>query len=266
MLRDYAEKYIRIGELIAELKACFYFTDKAAARGEKEKAVLTEDELTALKDVLKQLINRCEALDMPQAQELLSHAYDDPPKTEREFSLLVRAVTGELKNRLFLFVPHHQAKFYENDQLVSEQVLGAFPKASEEIRLSGTSYATGLNSACVFHAMRAAEIGLRALGNSINLVLKNGKPIELAEWREILDGLNAAVLKIENLPNNTPNKEADQHFYSEASAQFRFFKNGWRVRNAHGRASYTEQQALEVINHVVSFFEILAARLKEQTP
>jgi hypothetical protein len=111
--------------------------------------------------------------------------------------------------------------------------------------------------------MRAAEIGVRALGKNMNIKIKSGKPIEMAEWREILDGLNTSVRDIENLPNSTPNKDDDLLFYSEACAQFRFFKNGWRIRVAHARASYEEPQAKEAIDHVRSFFEILAPRLKE---
>ena len=41
--------------------------------------------------------------------------------------------------------------------------------------------------------------------------------------------------------------EADLHFLSEAAAQFRFFKSGWRVRVAHGRATYNEPEAIEAI-------------------
>ena len=111
--------------------------------------------------------------------------------------------------------------------------------------------------------MRAAEIGIRALAQSLNLTLKGNKPLELAEWREVLDGLSTAVLSIENKPNSTPGKDEDLLFYSEAAAQFRFFKNGWRVRVAHARASYTEPQAKEIIDHVPSFFDVLSRRLKE---
>jgi hypothetical protein len=96
--------------------------------------------------------------------------------------------------------------------------------------------------------------------------MKSGKPLELAEWREILDGLSTAIHGIENSPNSTPNKEENLAFYSEVCAQFRFFKNGWRVRAAHARATYTEPQAKEAIDHVRSFFEILAPRLAEIAP
>jgi len=162
-----------------------------------------------------------------------------------------------------MFVPHHLAEYYERDDLVSDTVVTAFPTGSEEIRASGTCLALGLHTASVFHAMRSAEIGVRALGASLNIRIKSNKPIELAEWREILDGISTAVRDIENQPNVTPTKDADLLFYSEAAAQFRFFKNGWRIRVAHARATYTEPQAKEAIDHVRSFFETLATRLKE---
>jgi hypothetical protein len=197
------------------------------------------------------------------AQELVSYAYDNLPQTHREFDLLVRAVMAEVKKTFFLYVPSHVSKYYEWGAIVSDAVIDAFPKASQEIRHGGTCLAAGMHTAAVFHAMRAAEIGLRALGNKHQIKIKSGKPLELAEWREILDGLSGAALALENLPNSTPTKEADLHFLSEAAAQFRFFKSGWRIRVAHGRGTYAEPEAIEAIDHVRSFFETLATRLRE---
>ena len=112
--------------------------------------------------------------------------------------------------------------------------------------------------------MRAAEIGLRALGTELKIKIKNDKPIELAEWREILDGLSAAMRDFEMLPAITPNKDADIGLFSEACAQFRFFKNGWRICVAHARASYNEVSGEKMaLDHVRSFFETLAPRLSE---
>jgi hypothetical protein len=114
--------------------------------------------------------------------------------------------------------------------------------------------------------MRAAEIGLRALATALSLKIKGNKPIEMAEWREILDALNTSVQGIENRPNSDPTKDDDLLFYSEAAAQFRFFKGGWRIRVMHARAIYDENQAVDALNHVRSFFEILATRLREPAP
>src|SRR6266481_3213400 len=195
---------------------------------------------------------------------MLKRAIAHFSETEREFIMLRDTVMSEMKDTLFLFVPSHVASYYERDDLVSEEVIGKFPKASEEIRNAGSCLAAGLNTACVFHAMRAAEIGVRALGNDLEIKIKSGKPIELAEWREILDGFNTAIQKIENLPNTTSNKDQDLLFYSEACAQFRFFKNGWRIRVAHARASYTEPQANETIDQTLPGHRPL--RVRERIP
>jgi hypothetical protein len=258
MQKVFGENYIRLGRQLQALTVEFDVLDTHGASPDAH-----EDHKANCRQCLKNMIKTCEELGLGSSQELVSYAYDDLPRTRREFSQLVRAVMAEVNKTFFLFVPSHVSKYYEWAGIVSDSVIDAFPKASQEIRAGGTSLASGLHTACVFHAMRAAEIGLKALGNVHQIKIKSGKPLELAEWREILDGLSGAALALENLPNITPTKEADLHFLSEAAAQFRFFKSGWRVRVAHGRATYNEREAIEAIDHVRSFFETLATRLGE---
>jgi hypothetical protein len=74
--------------------------------------------------------------------------------------------------------------------------------------------------------------------------------------------VDARIKAIENTPKSRE-RDANLAFYSEGAAQFRFFKNGWRMKTAHGRGDFDEPQAIEVIDHVRSFFEIIARRLKE---
>jgi hypothetical protein len=87
--------------------------------------------------------------------------------------------------------------------------------------------------------------------------------IEDAEWAQIINGIHGSIQALENTPKDTPGKADDLQFFSESAAQFRFFKNAWRVRAAHARANYNESQAKEVLDHVRSFFETLATRLRE---
>ena len=61
-------------------------------------------------------------------------------------------------------------------------------------------------------------------------------------------------------------KDEELTFYSQAAVQFRYFKDAWRVRVAHARASYEESQALTVFNHTLEFFDVLATRLSEPEP
>jgi hypothetical protein len=263
MQKIFGENYIRLGTQLQQLRLGFHVIDTIVGGVANQREHEKWDHESDCKQCLKSMIKTCEELGLAGSQDLVSQAYDDLPQTQREFDLLVRAVMAEVNKTFFLYIPSHLAKYYEWAGIVSDSVIDAFPKASQEIRTGGTCLATGLHTACVFHGMRAAEIGLRALGNKHQITIKSGKPLELAEWREILDGLSGAALALENLPNSTPHKEADLHFLSEAAAQFRFFKSGWRIRVAHGRATYIESEAIEAINHVRSFFETLATRLME---
>jgi hypothetical protein len=274
MIRISIAKYIDLGMDMQALMAVYGMLETpmggagalgiaAALPPSKRLDEMSAEEKEGLKETLENAKTLAREIGLPTSLRFLTWLEDDPPETRREFKLLISAIRAEMEDRLFVCLPQQVAQYYENGDLVTDTVVDAFPKASEEIRTSGTCLAAGLSTACVFHAMRAAEIGLRALGTEFNITIKSGKPIELAEWREILDGLSNAARDIENQPNSTPTKDADSLFLSEASAQFRFFKNGWRVRVAHARATYNESQAKEAIDHVRSFFETLATRLKE---
>jgi hypothetical protein len=256
-----AAEYVELGIFIQSAVEIFWISESSEPG--KSGRPLEDSEKEDLTDALKRMLHECEKLQLYTSSALISSRLAYLPKTLGEFELLRDAVQFEMTAKLFLFVPQHIAKYYEWGEIVNEKVTEAFPNSYQKIRAAGSCLASGLPTACVFHSMRAAELGLKALGSEYEIAIKSGKEIALAEWREILDGLNATVQKIENLPNSTIDKDVRLQFCSEAAAEFRFFKNGWRIRAAHARATYDEAQAIEVIDHVRSFFEFLATRLKE---
>jgi hypothetical protein len=136
----------------------------------------------------------------------------------------------------------------------------SFPVAHVELREGGRCFAVGLNTAAVFHAMRAVEIGMRALAEELQV--KFPFPTVLADWANVIDQIEAKIRDMKGQPKGTK-KDEDLKFYSEAGMQFRYFKDGWRVRVAHTREIYDEGQALAAIDHAVAFFETLAPRLSE---
>jgi hypothetical protein len=263
------EKYFELGQNAQEMLALLAWAERIAVQDNgiatgltKRVQILVEDDRDKLIKMLKRAEDVCGVLDLPVIGKQIHWLIDDPPETYREIKIVMSSFRAELTSRLFVHIPQHAAKYYESDSLLSDEVKVAFPSASTEIRNAGNALAAGLGTACVFHAMRAAEIGLRSLGNDLQIKLP--KPIELADWQEILNGAAGAIRDIENQTLAArPTKDADLLFYSEAWAQFRFFKNGWRIRVAHARASYNEAQAIEVMGHVVPFFETISARLKE---
>ena len=222
----------------------------------------SEGRIRELKEALKQLIKGCEELGLSRSQELVSHAYDDPPQSKREFELLLRAVMTDIQKTVFLLIPEHLVKYYEI--IFPSTLTMAFPLASKELVWAGNALAVGSYTASVFHSMRAAEIGVRVLGNELGVEFPD-KPLELAEWANILDQADAIIVKMKEKPRGT-HKDEVLTFYSQAAVQFRYFKDGWRIRVAHARETYEETAAVRVFNHTHEFFETLSARLEEPKP
>jgi hypothetical protein len=263
MLRVNAKDYIQLGARIFHSRSRYgddNFSDPSEEISKSAPRVLTENEITQVCVDLAAVRAVCNTINLPVSSGLLETSINDPPQSARELDILVQAVLSELKSKLFLFVPSHQATYYESDTILSDHAQKAFPTVYREIRSAGSCFAAGLNTACVFHAMRAAEIGVRELANQ--LAVRFVQPIELTEWGVIQDGIDAKIKEIKQQPR-TAQRDEDQRFYSEAASQLRYFKDGWRVRVMHSRATYNESQAQEAIDHVRAFFEILAVRLKE---
>ncbi len=267
MIKQSATSYLRLGMEAQDFLMVFYSLESresgagiVAPRPGKHIEDMAPSARAALRKTLGQMVKICGELGLSTAQRLAASACDDPPETEREFRMIVDAVRAGLDTRIFLSIPQHLTGYYESDELVSDAVKIAFPTGSTEIRSAGNSLATDLPTACVFHAMRAAEIGVRVLCTDLKAPLKH--PVELSEWNDILRAIELAIKDIENQPK-TDQRTGDLEFYGMAAAQFRFFKDGWRIHVAHARATYNESQAKDAIDHVRSFFEILATRLKE---
>jgi hypothetical protein len=168
-------------------------------------------------------------------------------------------ISDELKNRLFMFIPIKQAEYHEQPALFGIEVAEKFPKANKELTEAGNCYAAGNNTACVFHLMRAVELGVRPLVK--NLKVNLSRPVELCEWGQLVGGLEDAI---KQLPKRTSvAASARSEFYSHAVAQFRNFKDAWRNHVAHTRTSYDEYQAMSVMVNAKHFFEHIATRLKE---
>ena len=199
-------------------------------------------------------------LGMTASASVLSFAANNIPTTLRELQLIIQVVKTDLNKLTVMQLSADKAPFYNNDKAISDKAKLAFPSSWQEIRIASNCFALGLPTASVFHSMRAAELGLRALGTSLGVTFPFD--ISLAEWQNLIEQAESKIAALNKLPKGT-NKDEELKFYSEAASQFRYFKDGWRVRVAHARASYDDGQAKIVLDHVCPFFETLAERLKE---
>ena len=162
MLKVSAAEYVELGIAIQGAVEIFWIAGPSGP--DTLGRPLEDNEKEDLTDALKQMLRECEKLQLYTSAALISSRIVSLPATLGEFELLRDAVQFEMKAKLFLFVPQHVAKYYEWDEIVSEKVIEVFPNSYQEIRAAGSCLASGLPTACVFHSMRAAELGLKVLG------------------------------------------------------------------------------------------------------
>lgn len=260
MLRIYAHKYIELGGKIEEASNLFDIVAEAKKHGLVTMTSMSLAEKMRLHNLLQEMSNLCGEIGLPVARELIHRAMSDTPQTSREFAILADAVTAELKPKVFLYLPSERSSYVDKTRLNLAVEAQKFPRAVGEIEQALRCYAYGLGTPAVFHAMRAAEIGVQAMATALGVTFSY--PIELAEWGKIVGEIEPKINALKAGPRDAQ-KDADLKFYSEAASQFRHFNNGWRIRVSHARESYSDDQAREVIEHVRSFFETLAERLSE---
>jgi hypothetical protein len=178
-----------------------------------------------------------------------------------EIKALRQSIDHSLQSRLFLYLPSEDAAYYNQDDLFG--VKERFSKANEEIKAAGNCYATGNYTACVFHLMRAVEVGARKMVLAMNARKHLSKPVELCEWGELVTALEEGLKALRIGHSKNVNKKATYEFYNHAVAQFRNFKDAWRNNISHKRTTYLAGQTKDIMDNTRQFMQHLAQRLKE---
>jgi hypothetical protein len=170
----------------------------------------------------------------------------------------------EIKGTAFFYVPAARVVFlptYEEPHVFGEKVSNAFPSAIPDIYEAGTCLALGRGSACVFHLMRALEIGLRTLGAVF------GVSLDHTNWGPAIEEIEARVGNMHREPKwrAFPDCKQLQESYSQIASHFGVLKNAWRNYTMHARGSYTEEQAELIFRNTKAFMAGLVEKgLKEK--
>ena len=257
MLQVFAEKYIQLGEKIGDARVIMWITEQTKDSPGRE---LDDNEKDELKGHLDQMRRHCKELGLAISNAIIVKAIKNLPRTERELSAIINVVYEELKDRLFFFIPSERATHFNNLEVISDRTKENFPSIFRELRQAGNCIVGDLPTASVFHAMRALEIGLRAL--ALQLEVSFPHPIELEQWHNIIEAIESKITNIVRQPKGKL-KNDDLRFYSGAAIQFRYFKDAWRNHVSHARETYSDNEALEVLRHTVEFFEAISVKIKE---
>lgn len=219
-----------------------------------EKAVGMEERLQKITDrrptIMADLLPLCDDLDLQVSRALIRQAAAAPLATAQEYSLIRDAVKAETRSKLIICLRANRASYYQNENILTERAASKFPACHRELVDAGNCLALGQSTASVFHAMRAAELATRALAEDLGVSFPF--PLELAEMHNILDRMEAKILEKKKLAKSA-DKHAQLKFYSEAAAQFRYFKDAWRVRVAHAsKRSRTHRRSQSWITSAIS--------------
>lgn len=137
----------------------------------------------------------------------------------------------------------------ENDPLFGTEVETAFPLAAEDIAGAGQALGFGLNTACVFHLMRAMERAVQMVAAQLGI-----NHVERV-WGNLLSDIGKAI---EVLP-----KGAAKDQWSQVHVHLYHVKQAWRNDTMHPKKTYSEVEAKDVFDAVGSFMRHLAPLVEQ---
>jgi hypothetical protein len=176
----------------------------------------------------------------------------------------MEAVEDDLKFERFFHYKQNRVRPYMNRGHEWAPTLAAFPSLANEIDEGLDCYGLEHNTACVFHMMRIAEIGMRALARERGVSFPK-HPLEWADWQNVLEQTEKkAKMATDGMPRGSK-KDAIQAFYSDAIGQLHGFKDTYRNVVMHVRRNYDELDALRAINQVRDFMNRLSTKIGEKT-
>jgi hypothetical protein len=171
-------------------------------------------------DALKRLRALCERLPLKASNEIgvtlgrrLAGAVrvsENPACHARMVEIALEDILNCLKKEVcdiqFAFVHPDKVGFFEQHDLFGERVSSAFPSAQSEIQDAGNCLAGDLHTAAVFHLMRAAEHGLRALAGELRVRLR--VQLEYAGWEEVIRAVDRKLTALRAKPRGKKKAEA----------------------------------------------------------
>lgn len=187
-------------------------------------------------------------------------------QAENELRVLRQAIEADLEDRMFVFVIPEKATLLDHMQTEWTDVWKAIPDSEPDIKEALYSYALERNTAAVFHLMRTAEWGLRALCHhfgriNTETVRSSGTikltPVEFSMWEKIIDSLWDDMEKTLNQIPAGPQRQKMQEFYKTVLLEIDAFKDAWRNHVMHTRREYTAEEAAAILLHVKRFMSLL---------
>jgi hypothetical protein len=193
------------------------------------------------------------------------------PEILLELEGIAETLEGELDGKKFVYIPLSKLKFCDQPALFGERVSKCFPSAKGEIMAAGNCLSVDLNTAAVFHLMRAAEFGMRALAIHLKVKLTQKgkpKPIEHGGWDEIINHIENRIEERREKYDKGVKKNRKEFeflkFCRIMADELYKFKEYDRNNTMHSIRSYNESEAKGVFDRVQDFMKKLSTEVSEK--
>lgn len=220
-----------------------------------------------MKRILEDLKPHLYAAELMQADGRLRHFYlllessITPAVLQSEIEGLQKAIEWELADRKFAFIPTNKATYFENENLFEDLHQSLSVEINAEIKAAGNCFSAELNSASAFHALRAAELGMRCLAVYLDLkFFKEKKKIQIgiedATWDELITETNKKIESENGLPPSDRTIKGNFKEYERLAHQFDRMKSD-RNYTMHTRGNFSEADARAILSRVKDFLKEL---------
>lgn len=217
---------------------------------------LTDQEKKDVTELLQMLDGCCKRIEILKVSAEISRTINAAQYAKKsEINIRVSNVRDriveELEDCKFLHIPTQKVDYYNAAHLFGADVTRKMPKISEDISQAGTCYALGLNTACVFHLMRALEYCVQRLGKKLKVNIS----VASRSWAEIVDHINLQVRALPSGKKHTKAQNVKKQRFSLAASRLDHVRIVWRNDVMHPKATYDESEAFEVLTAVDAFLK-----------
>jgi hypothetical protein len=244
--------------------------DSNAYNEPPENNKISEIDIGHAKEIIEAVGKIARELDLKTAKHRLSHfalalRYSMlEAEYKSEIRVLRDALKHDLSERHFYHYPQAKIEVLMKFYPQWNGIATAFPHVESEALAATDCYALQHNTASVFHIMRVAEYGLRALAKERKIQLPRNKPIDWGTWQEIIKELTKEATKIGEKASPGTAKDNALSFYSGAISDLNAFKDEYRNQVMHVRREYDEHQALRALVKVQAFMERISEKMNHK--
>jgi HEPN domain-containing protein len=229
-----------------------------------EKALTEQIGGRATAAALHSLREQCRLMGLSVSDDQITSYMDKGPNKEDWHAFISKVssvIQSELKTRIFVYISEDRSTYLEGAWYDATPILFSFTRSDRELQAAGRCYAYGEPDASVFHSMRALEPCIRALAIKLDVYT------ETDSWQQLINNIESKIRDIGKTKVQgqkiTAEQKADIRFYSEIATRFAFMKDAWRNDAMHGRRSYSDRDAKDIMDAAERILYFSSDRLDE---